>query len=503
MNTSRSTILCANVSLVVSLLLVSCSDNPFGTTDQKHGGSTGPAVPESWAFDIPDPIAQSKAIDREALNVQFIIDGQEFPSSREDGAFVMSGTVPVEQVLQVEVVWVEQYEGRALEIAAWYGEVGPLAANETITLDPANYAIEVFDADLDGLSNFNERDTGTDPNDPADPSMAEAESLGNVRLLNRWLGTYLYDEGDRAGYGDVTDESAVWEQLAVDGHVAFRNRQTGDFLNLQEDLEYVQAAGGTARLRSAQWSLEPYEGYQKIVNRVRDDQYLNTELQLGYAQATANLAEEAESTQWTLLPADVESEPTSNEEPAGEPDEAPADASADAPVGTAAGEPAEPLDGEPMAGADGSGSVPCSAPSRTLRVAVLAEVNRIRSSEQQCGTELMPSTTPLRWNDELAEATKAHSLDMATNNFLDEVGSDGVGVWEKAFALGYQNGIVVALSSRYPSVVAFVEGKLTTEPICGNLMNPDFDEIGVSCETNASADLENYWTVLYGVRAGL
>ena len=45
------------------------------------------------------------------------------------------------------------------------------------------------------------------------------------RLKNRWLETYLYDDGDQAKYGNVSDSRAEWEQLTVDGYAVFKNRE--------------------------------------------------------------------------------------------------------------------------------------------------------------------------------------------------------------------------------------------------------------------------------------
>ncbi len=526
MSTRKDKTPIALASLAAALLLASCSD-AFDISDRQEKTAAGLATAEGWELGLPEPIAQSRAIDREALDVQLSIDGQVLSPSREDGAFVVSGTVPQGQALAVEVIWIEQYEGGALEIAVWNGEMGPLDANETITLDPADYDTAVFDADEDGISNLDERDIGSDPRDPTDLGMADVVSLGDFRLLNRWLGTYLYDEGDRAGYGDVTDASAVWEQLVVGDYVAFRNRQTGDFLHLEEDEDYAQAAGGDVSFHSAQWTLEPYEGYQRFRNRFKGELYLNTELQLGYAQATAELFEGSESTHWTLQPVGVEpgaplEEPATQPgdepgealaeapadaqpvaqadpgttEPAPEPVAAPADTPADEPAGEPAGQPTA----EPAADADEPASVACSAPPETFRDAMLSEMNRIRSTDQRCDTDVLRATTPLKWNEQLGEAARSHSVDIATNNLGGAIGSDGFRVEDTAIELGYPNGIVSGVGSGFVSVAEAVDAIVDNREFCRDLMDPDFFEVGVACATNTEADLQHYWTILYGLR---
>jgi len=73
------------------------------------------------------------------------------------------------------------------------------------------------------------------------------------------------------------------------GYTAFKNRATGDFLNIENEQSYVQASPGDVSFWSAQWTLETYDGYQRLRNRWKGDSYLDTERQLGYAQATTGL----------------------------------------------------------------------------------------------------------------------------------------------------------------------------------------------------------------------
>ncbi len=147
-----------------------------------------------------------------------------------------------------------------------------------------------------------EPDTGTAPNPDPDPNPnPDPDTEGSYyRLKNRWLDTYLYDDGDQAKYGDVSDERAEWEQVSLGDYVAFKNRETGDFLNIENERMYAEAAGGDASFWSAQWTLETYDGYQRLRNRWRGDRYLDTERQLGYAQTTVGLYMGSYSTHWEL-----------------------------------------------------------------------------------------------------------------------------------------------------------------------------------------------------------
>ena len=138
------------------------------------------------------------------------------------------------------------------------------------------------------------------PTDPVDPPTDPSDPEGYYRIKNRWLDAYLYDDGEEAKYGDVNDTRAQWERVDIDGYVAFKNRETGDFLSIERERDYAEAAGGDASFWSAQWALEDYDGYQRLRNRWRGDRYLDTERQLGYAQATAGLFAGSYSTHWEL-----------------------------------------------------------------------------------------------------------------------------------------------------------------------------------------------------------
>jgi hypothetical protein len=67
--------------------------------------------------------------------------------------------------------------------------------------------------------------------------------------------------------------------------------------------------------------------------------------------------------------------------------------------------------------------------------ALLSGVNAARARGQDCGSEgSFPATTPVTWDNLLAQAAQRHSDDMATNNFFSHTGSDGTNVAARATA---------------------------------------------------------------------
>ncbi len=143
--------------------------------------------------------------------------------------------------------------------------------------------------------------TATRPNTDDDGNDGGGGQDGSVFLLkNRWLDAYLYDGGAEANYGNVTDETAQWEQVFVDGYSAFRNVATGDLLNLENDREFAEVNDAGVGFWSAQWALEPYDGFTRLRNRFRGDRYLDTERRRGFAQASGGLFAGSYSTHWQL-----------------------------------------------------------------------------------------------------------------------------------------------------------------------------------------------------------
>ena len=122
------------------------------------------------------------------------------------------------------------------------------------------------------------------------------------RIKNRWKNTYLYDNGDQLAYGDVTDERAQWELETREGFTLFKNKETGDYINIEGRRNFVEATAVDASFWSAQWMLEDFDGYKRIRNRWQSNEYIDIERELGFAQSTAGLFNGSYSTHWTLEP---------------------------------------------------------------------------------------------------------------------------------------------------------------------------------------------------------
>ncbi len=121
------------------------------------------------------------------------------------------------------------------------------------------------------------------------------------RIKNRWQGTYLYDNGSQAAYGNpsVGDQSSHWTLESVDGHTAIKNVATGDYLNIETLQSYVECTNIGTGAWSAQWALEDFDGHKRIRNRWQSGDYVHIENLTGYAQH-GSVYNGAYSGHWTL-----------------------------------------------------------------------------------------------------------------------------------------------------------------------------------------------------------
>ena len=122
---------------------------------------------------------------------------------------------------------------------------------------------------------------------------------------------------------------------------------------------------------------------------------------------------------------------------------------------------------------------------------VLRLINAYRSSGCDCGTEgVFAPATPVKWNETLERAAKAHCLDMFTNNFFSHTGSDGSNCGSRLDKFQYQwQSYGENIGKGYKNEKDVVEGWIKSPGHCRNIMNPNVKEIGL-------AKKGEYWTLV-------
>ncbi len=132
--------------------------------------------------------------------------------------------------------------------------------------------------------------------------------------------------------------------------------------------------------------------------------------------------------------------------------------------------------------------------------AYLAAINAERAHPNDCGDTHYEATTELVWNDQLAAAARKHSKDMAHNDFMSHVSSDGtifkVRIQNEGYTSYDKIGENVAAGQESVSVV--VAEWMESPGHCKNIMDPRFDEMGMALEKNSAGTWKRYWTLDLG-----
>ncbi|PKQ61475.1 hypothetical protein BZG01_19325 [Labilibaculum manganireducens] len=119
-------------------------------------------------------------------------------------------------------------------------------------------------------------------------------------------------------------------------------------------------------------------------------------------------------------------------------------------------------------------------------------VNDVRSAGTTCGTVYYPPVDAIVWNSKLEDAALKHSKDMMDNNFFNHTSSNGDKFVDRLNAAGYiYNSAGENIAKGYLSEESVINGWLTSQGHCANIMNPDFTEMGVG-------RIGDYWTQDFG-----
>ena len=127
----------------------------------------------------------------------------------------------------------------------------------------------------------------------------------------------------------------------------------------------------------------------------------------------------------------------------------------------------------------------------------LAVINQRRAAGATCGSRgSFASAAPLRWNPLLAQASAAHSTDMAAMDYFSHTSLDGRSMSDRVNATGYAwASLGENIAAGYPDIDSVIDGWMRSDGHCANLMNPGFDELGLACAPGAAGSrFPQYWT---------
>ncbi len=110
---------------------------------------------------------------------------------------------------------------------------------------------------------------------------------------------------------------------------------------------------------------------------------------------------------------------------------------------------------------------------------------------------------PLTWNDQLFNAARNHSSDMAVENYFSHTSLDGRSAGDRIFDAGYDwqtYGENIAYGYTDPEAV--MTGWMNSAGHRANILNGSFCELGVGVAEHANSGYRLYWTQDFGKQKG-
>jgi uncharacterized protein YkwD len=131
-------------------------------------------------------------------------------------------------------------------------------------------------------------------------------------------------------------------------------------------------------------------------------------------------------------------------------------------------------------------------PTPNLNSVMLEEVNKLRRSGCQCGTQFMPPVHELTWNDTLAIAAERHARDMYDHNYLEHISPSGSSPIQRAMEAGYSGNYVGENIARgYFTLKQVMDAWKNSESHCMTMMDTLYYEMG-------AAQASDYWDQEFG-----
>lgn len=125
-------------------------------------------------------------------------------------------------------------------------------------------------------------------------------------------------------------------------------------------------------------------------------------------------------------------------------------------------------------------------------------INTQRAAGATCGRTEFGPAPPVGMDNELREAARGHSQDMADNNYFDHQSQDGRSPWDRIGATSYAGrGVGENIAAGNGTAEATFRQWLTSPGHCANFMNPSARDMGVGY-ARGPGRFRHYWTQVFG-----
>lgn len=120
-------------------------------------------------------------------------------------------------------------------------------------------------------------------------------------------------------------------------------------------------------------------------------------------------------------------------------------------------------------------------PSQSNIYRVLSEINLVRTTGCQCGSQWMPPVQPVEWNHQLYKVSNRYARYMAANGHFDHVSKSGEDLGDRLDNAGYDwDKIGENLGVGYDDFFAVLDAWKKSPSHCKMLMDPDMTDMGLS-----------------------
>ena len=148
---------------------------------------------------------------------------------------------------------------------------------------------------------------------------------------------------------------------------------------------------------------------------------------------------------------------------------------------------------------DGTGNTTASD-LKSRRDALFQASNDARNLEQDCGTNgIKPAVGSVLRSTSLDRAAQRHAEDMALNDFVSHVGSDGSSFLARASAEGNDGALGENVAAGHMTAGAVVNSWINSDSHCRNLMRDNAIHMGVGYAKGVAGSTHgHYWVQVFG-----
>lgn len=138
------------------------------------------------------------------------------------------------------------------------------------------------------------------------------------------------------------------------------------------------------------------------------------------------------------------------------------------------------------------------------RFLVTDAINAARQSPALTRCQASPdrSLVPVAWNETLFVAADRQARDMASNNFVDGLGSDGVSIDVRVNALdgspdnGSFSNVRQLVAGGFPDSRILINEWLSNNTDCEALLSAAVTQFAMACRYDSNSDFGTYWSLV-------